>query len=128
MQMGHADKIETTKLRKKYKRKISDEKAYEKKMKKLQDDQASFEVTEKQDIELYEEYQKNISPDIFLIDNYNPVNVNFTLKQDNEIKLLVERLLKDKLGVCAFLVTRFLEKKSRKNTMSTKNTAMVSIR
>ena len=44
MQMGHADKIETTKLRKKYKRKISDEKAYEKRMKKLQDDQASFEV------------------------------------------------------------------------------------
>ncbi|XP_065647557.1 uncharacterized protein LOC136077054 [Hydra vulgaris] len=128
MQMGHADKIETTKLRKKYKRKISDEKAYEKRMKKLQDDQASFEVTEKQDIELHEEYQKNISPDISLKDNYNPVNVNFTLKQDNEIKLLVERLLKDKLGVYAFLVTRFLEKKSRKNTMSIKNTAMASIR
>ncbi|XP_065662417.1 uncharacterized protein LOC136084944 [Hydra vulgaris] len=85
-------------------------------------------VTEKQDIELYEEYQKNISPDISLNDNYNPVNVNFTLKQDNEIKLLIERLLKDKLGVYAFLVTRFLKKKSRKNTMSIKNTAMASIR
>ncbi|XP_065656719.1 uncharacterized protein LOC136082069 [Hydra vulgaris] len=104
----------------------SPQKAYEKRMKKLQDDQASFEVTEIQD--LYEEYQKNISPAISLNDNYNPVNVNFTLKQDNEIKLLVERLLKDKLGVYAFLLTRFLEKKSRKNTMSIKKTPMASIR
>ena len=116
------------KNRKKYMRKVSNEKTYDKRVKKLQDDQASFEVTEQEDIELNEEYQNNISPEFSLDDNYIPVKVNFTLKQDNEIKFLVERLLKEKLGVYAFLVTRFLEKILRKNTMSIKNTAMASIR
>ena len=50
------------------------------------------------------------------------------LKQDSEIKLLVEWLLQEKLSVHAFLGTQNLEKTSRSNTMSILNTAKASIR
>ena len=64
----------------------------------------------------------------YLNENYDPVIVKYTLKQDSENKLLVEWLLHEKLGSYAFIVARYLEKKSRRNTMSILNTAKASMR
>ena len=85
-------------------------------------------MTRKGDKEVDKENRKNISPGSPLNESYDPVTVKYILKQDSEIKLLVKWLLHKKLGVYAFLGTRYLEKTLRRNTMSILKTAKASMK
>ena len=116
MMMTYNDKDETERQRKAEKRKNDQIEAEEKKKKKKEEEE-----------QLLKQHNNVFFGELDIDEEV--VDEKEVMEQEKNVKLLVDNLLKERLGDVAWAVERYLERRSlRRNTMPVFNTARASLR